>query len=106
MQTVCDPIRLYVDQEDEDKDKDKEEEDADIKEETKRKSYVRLKRLCQSNVYKFTGGCLIGVNSPLDFAEKYFKDWTEDIPSLKRIQDWYKKDSAELDSRIEALEKS
>jgi hypothetical protein len=67
---------------------------------------VRLKRLCLGDSYKFTGGCLIGADNPLAFAEKYFKGWVEDIPSLKRIVDWYKKDTAELDSRIEALEKS
>ena len=40
----------------------------------------------KGDAYRFLGGCLIGTDNPIEFAEKKFEKWVRKIKPLKRLK--------------------
>ena len=42
--------------------------------------------MLKGDAYRFLGGCLIGTDNPIEFAEKWFEKWVRKIKPLKRLK--------------------
>ena len=49
--------------------------------------------MIKSDAYKFLGGCLIGVEDPLEFSHKMFEKWVRKIKPVKRLIERYRKNA-------------